>query len=168
MTVRLRLKKLGPATSFVFQGKTTGKDVFMECLSHPAAYRVEAQRRPAFVGKQQVKTRHCVIDVSAVPEQAEFDLRFCLTYLTSFQTPEDRWVGAIGYERAFETSQLILFPDDRPPVEEPLLLVAPTIRGTAVAFEGERRTLSDAGRSYFYWEVLEPRQGQVYQLHWKW
>jgi len=95
-----------------------------------------AQSKPAFVGEEATNVRHCVVDVSGIPVQTEFDLRFRVSFLTAFQSSDDHWVGVIGYENAFKVSQLILFPDDLPPRERPALMVAPTVRGTAVAVSG--------------------------------
>lgn len=167
MTTRLRLQKVRPTETFNLQARTRGKEVFIECLSHPDAYRLYAQKAPSFVGKQRTKTRQCVVDVASIPEQKEFDIRFRSTYWTSLPEEEDRWVGIIGYEHSFKVSQLILFPPDLP-FKEYWLMVAPTVEAAPVEFQGRKIVLADEQHTFLYWEVLEPKKDRVYRLHWKW
>ncbi len=47
-------------------------------------------------------------------------------------------------------------------------VVAPTSQSPTVPYEGPQILLADEEHSYLYWEVREPKQGQVYQLHWAW
>src|SRR5439155_2287436 len=111
---RLRLKKLRPAKEFAQQSRTSGAEVFLRCVSHPNAQRIVVQRAPSHVGLEQTKTRQCFVDVSTIPVQDEFSLRFVATFWNSLQTDQDRWVGAIGYRHAFKVSMLVLFPEGRP------------------------------------------------------
>jgi hypothetical protein len=107
------------------------------------------------------------VDVSEVPVQKEFDLRFVSTFWNSLQTDEDRWVGIIGYRDGFKVSLLVLFPEDRP-FKEHWLTVAATVRAAPSPFEGRKILLFDDKHTYLYWEILEPAEGQVYRLHWTW
>jgi hypothetical protein len=167
MTTRLRLQKIRPADEFTLQTRTSGAAVFIECLSHPDAYRILAQKRAAFVGRQQTRVRQCVVDVSDVPERKEFNLSFVSTVWNSLQTEEDRWVGVIGYEHSFKVSMLVLFPPDRP-FKSYQLTVAPTAKADPVPYEGRKILLADEQRGYVFWEILEPKKDQVYRLHWTW
>ena len=62
---------------------------------------------------------------------------------------------------------LVLFPDGRP-FKDYWLTVAPTIHAAPAPFTGRKIILSDAGKTFLYWEILEPAEGQVYRLHWNW
>jgi hypothetical protein len=167
MECRLRLRKLQEAKEYAQQSRTSGAEVFTRCLSHPKGTRVLVQKAPSHVGLEQTKTRQCFVDVSDVPVQKEFDLRFVSTFWNSLQTDEDRWVGIIGYRQGFKVSLLVLFPEDRP-FKEHWLTVASTIRAAPSPFEGRKILLSDDKHTYLYWEILEPAEGQVYRLHWTW
>jgi eukaryotic-like serine/threonine-protein kinase len=167
LSTRLRLKKLREAKEYVYQSRTSGAEVFPRCLSHPDSFRVLIQKTPSHVGFEQTKTRQCVIDVSQIPLDKEFDLRFASTFWNSLQTDEDRWVGIMGYKNSFKVSLLLLFPEDRP-FTEYWLTVASTVKASAVPFEGRKILLTDSRHTYLYWEILEPKESQVYRVHWKW
>ena len=166
MECRLRLRKLRSAKEYAQQARTSGADVFIRCVSHPNAARVLVQRDPSHVGLEQTKTRECLVDVSNVPLQEEFGLRFVSTFWNSLQTDADRWVGVMGYRQAFKVSMLVLFPEDRP-FRDYWLTVAPTVHAAPTPFAG-RKIILDADKSFLYWEILEPAEGQVYRLHWAW
>ncbi|HKB35990.1 MAG TPA: serine/threonine-protein kinase [Gemmataceae bacterium] len=167
LTCRLRLKKLRPAKEYAQQSRTSGADVFLRCQSHPKDQRVVVQRAPSHVGLEQTKSRQCFVNVSEVPVQEEFGLRFVSTFWNSLQTDQDRWVGVIGYRQAFKVSMLVLFPEGRP-FKKYWLMVARTVRATPAPFQGRKIVFSDKEHSFLYWEVLEPKEGQVYRIHWDW
>jgi hypothetical protein len=167
MSTRMRLQKLRPARDFVLEARTTGSDVFLQCLSHPDNYRILAPRALDHVGTQQTKVRQCVVNVSDVPLLKEFDLKFVSTYWSSFQKGEDRWLGIIGYKNSFKVSMLILFPEDRP-FKTYRLTVAPTAKGAETPFEGRKILLAGQQSTYLYWEIPRPEAGKVYRVRWDW
>src|SRR5262249_55781842 len=118
-------------------------------------------------GDNNRNPRQCIVNVSAIPVQEEFGLRFVSTFWNSLQTDADRWVGAIGYRQAFKVSMLVLFPEDRP-FKKYWLTVAPTVRAASSPFQGRKIVFSDAQRTFLFWEILEPKEGQVYRIHWDW
>jgi hypothetical protein len=164
---RLRVRKIEPANEFVQQWRTSGADVFVRCQSHPDSCRMYVQKAPAFVGLQQTKVRQCAVDLRDVPLQKEFDLRFAATFWNNLQTPEERWLGAIGYKHSFKVSMLLLFPEDRP-FKSYRLTVAPTVKGQETPFEGRKVLLKDEQSTYLFWEILEPKEGYVYRAFWDW
>jgi hypothetical protein len=167
MVTRLKLRKVEPANEFVRQWRTSGAEIFARCLSHPNSCRMYVQKTPAFVGPQQTKVRQCAVDLHDVPLQKEFDLHFAATFWNNLQTPEERWLGIMGYKQSFKVSMLILFPEDRP-FKRYQLTVAPTLKGQESHFEGRKVFLKDEQSSYLFWEILEPQEGNVYRVHWEW
>jgi hypothetical protein len=165
--MRLRVRKVEPGNEYVQQWRTSGAEIFARCLSHPNSCRMYVQKAPAFVGQQQTKVRQCAVDLRDVPLQKEFDLQFAATYWNNLQTPEEQWLGVIGYKQSFKISMLILFPEDRP-FKNYRLTVAPTVKGQENPFEGRKVLLKDEKLSYLFWEILEPQEGYVYRAHWEW
>ena len=166
MTRRIRLLKIHPAPTVEFQGRTTGMDLFMRCLS-PYPCVEMGQDEGGFVGPERTKVRKLAIDISSVPEQLEFDLRLSVTYWNSLQTENEQWFGVMGYRRSFKVSQLLLFPAGKP-FTGYTLKVAATTKSKAMPYEGPKLLLSGLGRDWIYWEVPDPKDGSVYQLHWTW
>src|SRR5262249_24549985 len=135
--------------------------------SHPDASRGVVQRNAEFVGLEPMRTVHNIVDVRDVPPAHELDLRFRATFWNSLQDDEGRWLGVIGYRGAFKVSMLMLFPAGRP-YRERWMTVARAARSAPVPFAGKKLVLADQGRTYLFWEILEPQEGHIYRLHWKW
>jgi hypothetical protein len=165
--VRLRVQKIRAADEFVLQWQTTGAELFLRCLSHAKSSRTLVQRAPAFVGRQETKLRQCAVNLRDLPLQNETDLEFAATFWNSLQTPDERWLGVVGYKKSFKVSMLILFPEDRP-FTNYRLTTAPTVKGQETPFEGRKILLKDEESSYLFWEILEPEKGYVYRVHWDW
>jgi serine/threonine protein kinase len=163
---RLRLKKTQPASEFHTQGRTSGLDLFWSCLS-PYPFRELGQKGDTFVGMDRMKARELSVDVSHIPEQAEFDLRIASTYWNSMQTDQELWYGIIGYDQSFKVSLLLLFPPEKP-FRDYTLMVARTVKDRPVPYRGPKLVLSGSRRDWLYWEVPNPEEGYVYRLHWKW
>jgi hypothetical protein len=125
------------------------------------------QKAPAFVGRQQTKVRQCSVDLHDLPLQKETELQFAATFWNNLQTPEERWLGAIGYKQSFKISLLILFPEGRP-FTSYRLTVAPTVKGEESPFAGRKVLLKDDQSTFLFWEILEPKEGYVYRVHWDW
>ncbi len=166
MTRRVQLKKIKPAETVQFQGKTSGLDLFSSCVS-PYPFREIGLRGEEIQGTERMKVRRLVIDVSKVPEGVEFDLRTVSTYWNTAQTEPELWFGVIGYEQSFKVSQLLLFPPGKP-FTSYSLLVTRTVKDTPRPYEGPRILLTGPDRNWIYWEVPNPEDGYVYRLHWKW
>jgi len=111
--------------------------------------------------------RALFIDVSQVPDQAEFDLEMVSTFWNTLQTDSELWFGVIGYNKSFKVSQLIVYPDHKP-FKEYSLMVAPSIKGNLTIYDGPKTILTGRGNEWLYWEILNPKEGSIYQLHWKW
>jgi eukaryotic-like serine/threonine-protein kinase len=163
---RLRLKKTGPAKTFCKDGRTTGRDLFFESPS-PYPLRVVGQRADSFVGNDRMKVRRMEIDLSGVPENKEFDLRYSVTRWNSLQTDPENWHGVVGYEKSSKVSMLLLFPEQKP-FKRYSLKVSRTARDRPVAFEGPKIVLAGAHKDWLYWEIPDPNAGFVYRLHWDW
>jgi eukaryotic-like serine/threonine-protein kinase len=166
MTRRVRLKKTRAATTVHFQGRTSGLDVFMTCVS-PYPFRELGQRAEEFTGSDRMRVRKLEIDVSSVPVGVEFDLRTISSYWNTLQTDEELWFGAIGYERSFKISQLLLFPREKP-YKTYWLKVSRTRKDVPVPYDGPKILLTEPDRDWIYWEVPSPSAGHVYRLHWTW
>jgi serine/threonine protein kinase len=163
---RIRLRKIKPAKFFQTQGRTSGSDVFMRCLSlYPS--REIGQKGDAFVGTDRMKVRRLLIDVSNVPEQVEFDLRIVSTYWNSLQSESELWFGIMGYKKSFKVSLLLMFPPEKS-FTDYSLKVARTIKDKPLSYEGSKIFQSGLGREWVYWEVPNPKEGYVYRLDWKW
>ena len=166
MTRRVRLKKTRPASIVSFQARTSGLDVILKSIS-PYPYQELGQRAEEFSGPDRMRVRKLEIDVSTVPVGEEFDLRTVACYWNTLQTEAELWFGAIGYERSFKISQLLLFPPDKP-YKTYWLKVSRTRKDVAVPYEGPKILLTGAARDWVYWEVPSPNEGHVYRLHWSW
>ncbi len=165
MTRRVRLKKIKPAETVQFQGKTSGLDLFS--TSSPYPFREIGQRGEEIQGTERMKVRNLVIDVSKISVDVEFDLRNVSTYWNTAQTEPELWFGVIGYQQSFKVSQLLLFPPGKP-FTSYSLMVTRTVKDTPRSYEGPRILLTGPDRDWIYWEVPNPEEGYVYRLHWKW
>lgn len=166
VTRRVRLKKIKPANEIVFEGRTSGLDLYWKCLS-PYQYRVVGQKSVVFVGQDRMKARRILVDVSGIPVNDEFELRLIATFWNSLQTEREQWFGLIGYEGAFKASQLLLFPREKP-FKTYALITARSVRDQPVPYDGPKILLSGEDRNWLYWEVPGPEAGRVYKLHWTW
>ena len=166
LTRHIRLLKNRQVAAVEFQGRTMGRDLFMKCIS-PYPYMEMGQDDGSFVGPDRMKVRKIVIDVSSVPEQVEFDVRLAACYWNSLQTEAEQWFGVMGYRRSYKVSQLLLFPASKP-FTDYALKVAATVNSKAVLYNGTKIVLTSPKRDWIYWEVPNPQEGSVYQLHWTW
>jgi serine/threonine protein kinase len=165
-TRRIRVRKIKPASIFQTQGRTSGSDLFMRCLStYPS--REVGQKGDAFVGTDRMKVRRLVIDVSSVPLHEEFDLRIVSTFWNSLQTDAELWFGIMGYTHSFKVSLLLVFPPQKP-FTDYSLMVARTIKEKPTPFVGTKIFQAGPRRDWVYWEVPNPKGGYVYRLDWKW
>jgi hypothetical protein len=165
-TRRVRARKIKPADTIQFQGRTSGFDLFSRSLS-PYPFRELGQRFETIVGNDRMKARELVIDVSSVPVEEEFDIRTMTTAWNTLQTEPEQWFGVIGYEKSFKVSLLLLFPPGKP-FKDYTLMVSRTSKETPVPYVGSKILLSGRGRDWIYWEVPNPKSGHVYRLHFKW
>jgi serine/threonine protein kinase len=164
--LRQRIKKIGPAETFDSRGRTSGLDLIRTCLSD-FPFQEIGQRGDVVTGTDRMKVRALFIDVSKVPEGKDFDLQMMSTFWNTSQTDSELWFGVIGYNKSFKVSQLILFPDHKP-FKEYSLMVAPSSKGKLKLYDGPKTMLTGDANDWIYWEILNPREGFVYQLHWKW
>jgi serine/threonine protein kinase len=167
MSSKISMHKVRSANEYVQQFRTSGAGVFARCESHPDDFHGYVQKKPVFVGKEEMKSCQCVVDVSRIPIQQDFDLRIVATYWNSLQQEKEQWFGSIGYKNSFKTSMLFLFPDHRP-FTSYRLTVAPTVKGEESDFVGTPIVIMDEQRTYLYWEIPQPQEGFVYRVHWKW
>lgn len=163
---RLHLTKTAKGETFEMQARTSGLDVNLSCGDpYPCSY--EAQKSESFVGQERMKVRKVTIDVSQVEIGREFDLNLHVTYWNSLQTEIEQWFGMIGYANSERASLLLVFPPKKP-FKAIELMTARTEKDTPIPFDGERRVLMSPVKEWVYWEVLKPKLGHVYKLHWKW
>jgi hypothetical protein len=117
--------------------------------------------------------RHLVFDVSDIPVNQEFTLRYSITVWNALRTDDDNRFEVTGYEGAVKTSMLILFPDGRPfrdyrvrsaPVRGDDPTAHDDLReytGPVIAFEGD-------DKSWLYWEIPNPKANEFYCIDWTW
>ena len=162
----IRLKKTGPATTFDRDEKTSGRDVFLDCLS-PLPSKVIGQTGEILVGADRMKVRRLSVDVSKMPIGDELEVRYSTTRWNSLQSESELWHGIEGYAGSFKVSMLVVFPENKPYTTY-RLMVSRKGRDTPRAYEGRKILLEDDERKWLYWEVPNPEPGQVYRLHWTW
>ena len=114
-----------------------------------------------------MKVRQVAIDVSDLAIGEELRVTFHSTYWDSLQTPEDQWVGAIGYPDSDFVRMLMVFPDNRP-VKQYRLESAPNSRDKAQPFRGASLVLLNKAKTGLLWEIPKPQAGHVYRLAWDW
>ena len=124
-------------------------------------------RNEIFVGDDRVKVRRLSIDVSSVPMNDEYEVRYSSTRWNSLQSDAELWHGIEGYAGAFKVSLLLIFPENKPFTSH-RLMVSKKGRDTPRAYEGEKILLGAENRQWLYWEVPNPEPGLVYRLHWTW
>ena len=162
----VRFKKTGPATTFDRDEKTSGQEIFFR-LHSGLPSKVIGQRNEIFVGADRVKVRRLSIDVSSVPADEEYEVRYSSTRWNSLQSESELWHGIEGYAGAFKVSLLLIFPENKPFTSQRLMM-SKKGRDTPRPYEGQKILLSAENRQWIYWEVPNPEPGQVYRLHWNW
>lgn len=163
---RERFRKRANADVFVREARTASPDIYLDCVSHPDDYRVLASSSPVKVGGLEMKTRHLEVDVSDVAVGDEFNVESRTSFWNAFQG-EETWVGAMVHQPILNASFLVVLPEDRP--FRSFRLSAAEIDGDReLEYEGEQLIFEDEGRSWLYWEIVKPRPGFVYQVHWEW
>jgi hypothetical protein len=167
LTRRMRVLKVASAREIRFQAKTDGEKLYMESLSHPAAYELISDEN-VFVGVRATTTRQLAIPVHEVPVGEEIAITTRCTYWGSMQDPEDRWLGAIGYPRADRLRTYVLMPEGRP-YQSFELEETPSFRGEeSRPYAGPRRLLESPDRMSLLWEIPTPQGEWVYTLIFKW
>lgn len=149
-----------------FDGRTTGLDVYWNCLS-PYPFQVVGQKTDGFVGQDRMKIRRIVIDVAKVAVGDEFEIRTNATYLNTMQTDREQWFGVVGYSDSFKVSMLALFPAAKP-FKDFTLHTARTVKEQVIPYDGAKILLSGADKDWVYWEIPTPEADRVYRLHWAW
>ena len=160
------LRKVQPATTLRFPGRTSGLALFSRCLSHYPFHEV-AQKTNAFTGSDRMKVREIVIDVSPIEVGEDFKVQVTTTYWNSLQTPGELWLGVIGYGTASKVSLLILFPDGKP-FKEYKLQTTRAARAKDTPYSGPRTVLTGVANDWINWDILKPESGLVYQIYWDW
>ncbi|HEX3316321.1 MAG TPA: serine/threonine-protein kinase [Gemmataceae bacterium] len=162
----VRFKKIGPATTFDRDEKTSGQEIFFRAHGGLPS-KVLGQKNEIFVGADRVKVRRLSIDVSSVPANEEYEVRYSSTRWNSLQSESELWHGIEGYAGAFKVSLLLIFPEGKPFTSQ-RLMVSKKGRDTPRAYEGQKILLSAENRQWIYWDVPNPEPGLVYRLHWTW
>jgi Protein kinase domain len=162
----VRFRKTGPAATFDRDEKTSGQEIFFR--SHAGLpNKVLGQRAEIFVGADRVKVRRLSFDVTSVPVDEEYEIRYSSTRWNSLQSDSELWYGIEGYAGAFKVSLLLIFPDKKP-FTSSRLMVSRNGRDTPRDYEGQKILLAAENKQWLYWEVPNPEPGLVYRLHWTW
>lgn len=166
-TSRGRFQKLTAADVFVREARTASRDIFLECVSHPSDYRILANDSPVKVGSNVMKTRHLEININNVAVGDEFSVEARTSFWNAFQDEDQTWVGAMVHRPVLNASFLVVLPDDRP--FKAFRLRAAEIDGDQeFEYEGEQLIFEAEDRTWLYWEIVKPKAGFVYQVHWEW
>jgi serine/threonine protein kinase len=163
---RIRLRKLAPVSTYYVDGRTSGRELFFNGFS-PYPFTVQGQKFGEFVGNDRMRKRRLAIDVSTIPVNSDFVLRFSATRWNSDQAEQELWHGVVGYKGSFKVSLLLVFPDSKP-FTGYRLMVSPTSRDQPKPYEGRKLVLAAADQRWLYWEIPNPEAGYVYRLHWNW
>ena len=162
----IRFKKTGRATTFDRDEETSGQEIFFRSHSGLPS-KVSGLRNEIFVGADRVKVRRLSIDVTSVPANEEYEVRYSSTRWNSLQSESELWHGIEGYAGAFKVSLLLIFPDNKPFTSHHLM-VSGKGRDAPREYEGQKILLAAENKQWLYWEVPNPEPGLVYRLHWKW
>ncbi len=171
---RREMLKVKPTNHLLLETLTSGRDV-VNRVARPNADKVTAFKtdEPGFVGQQGMKRRQMQIDISDIPVNQEFTLRYSSTYWNSLQTLEEQWFGVIGYEGSVKTSMLMIFPPQKP-FREYRFYSAPVRSGKTdkreepTPYTGPLITFAAEDRSWIYWEIPNPKAKTVYRIDWTW
>ena len=109
----IRFKKIGPAATFDRDEKTSGQEIFFRGHAGLPSKTI-GQRNEIFVGADRVKVRRLSIDVSSVPMNDEYEVRYSSTRWNSLQSESELWHGIEGYAGSFKVSLLLIFPENKP------------------------------------------------------
>jgi eukaryotic-like serine/threonine-protein kinase len=173
-STRREMMKASDATELRIETTTTGREAVNKVeRPNPETARAFTTDKPWIVGKQNMKVWQTAFDVSNVPVNQRFTLRYTTTYWNSIQAPADQWFGVIGYEGSVKATLLVLFPEGKPYRSYELKIATPlpndpTKRGDPVRYTGPRIAFGDAGRTWLYWEVPKPQANTVYRVDWEW
>ena len=162
----VRFKKTSLAKTFDRDERTTGQEIFFR--PHAGLPSKElGQRSEIFVGDDRVKVRRLSTDVSSVPANEEYEVRYSSTHWNSLQSESELWHGIEGYAGSFKVSLLLIFPENKP-FTSSRLMVSRKGRDTPREYEGKKILLEGENKQWLYWEVPNPEPGLVYRLHWTW
>lgn len=165
--VERKLIKREPVDELRLDAITSGYDVYLRTISHPTRAVVRAARKTESLGGRPMKARQLAIDVSNVPVGTPFSVDLQATYWNAFQTPEQRWGGAIVTGNPLKVSFLAIFPTERP-FKSFQLEVAERGGARVTPFESERVMHADKDAGYIFWEIVQPRANHVYRIRWEW
>ncbi|MEM8865936.1 MAG: hypothetical protein AAGF31_10380 [Planctomycetota bacterium] len=166
-----QIRKASESSVFVSAPKTAGNELICSTdESFPC--RFFRLSKPKLVGDVRMIERQIHYDVSSLDRGDEFSLRGVNTYWNSLQRPSDLWVGTIARKGLRHTSDLVLFPIDRPWKKYWATIATnqKNIRIEPEEYEGDNYFFiaDDIERRWIYWEVVAPKPGYVYQLRWEW
>jgi|HubBroStandDraft_6_1064221.scaffolds.fasta_scaffold25604_2 hypothetical protein len=161
----VRLRKRQPADEIRLEFRTTGKDLILECTTHP--FHVTPQRKQGLYAGKPCKIWQMALDVHAEKENKDFPVDIRATYWNAFQKDEDLWFGATGNPNSHKVSLLVVFPDHKP-FNTYRLMISPTNTETPEDFQGDTVLLPSKDRDWLYWEVGVPLPAHLYTLHWTW
>jgi len=165
---RRTLIRVGNATTYETEFRTSGRDVFVRGHApNKELAQVFASDAPGLVGGQALKVRQVSMDVSNVPMGLEFTAECQATFVDSMQKPEDQWIGLMGFKGSLRSSMLILFPKDRP-FKTYELMVAPESSAQPVPFDGPVICFHGEEKEWLFWEVGSPEDNHVYRIDWTW
>ncbi len=173
-STRREMMKVGNTPELRIETTTTGREVVNRVeRPNPHTARAFTTDKPWIVGRQQMKVWQTAFDVSDVPVNQRFTLRYTTTYWNSIQTPAEQWFGVIGYEGSVKATLLLIFPADKPYRSYQLKVATPlpsdpNTRGDPVPYTGPRIAFGDADRTWLYWEVPKPQANTVYRADWEW
>ncbi len=165
---RRTLIRVGNATNYETEFRTSGRDVFVRGHApNKELAKVFASDAPGLVGGQALKVRQVSMDVGNVPMGLEFTAECQATFVDSMQKPEDQWIGLMGFKGSLRSSMLIIFPKDRP-FKTYALMVAPESSVQPVPFDGPVICFQGKDNEWLYWEVGSPEDNHVYRIDWTW
>ena len=173
-STRREMMKVGETTELRIETTTTGREAVNRVeRPNPHTARAFTTDKPWVVGRQQMKVWQTAFDVSDVPVNQRFTLRYTTTYWNSIQTPAEQWFGVIGYEGSVKATLLLIFPADKPYRSYQLKVATPlpndpNTRGDPVPYTGPRIAFGGADRTWLYWEVPKPQANTEYRADWEW
>ncbi len=165
--VRQRIKKTGQEESkYRLWAHTSGLDVYSRSLTHQDRLTVFASEERRTVAKYLVRPRVLEFDVSDDPDNREFTLQVTKTFWNAFQNPDQSWVGVVVGLPTRSISYLIIFPDDKPYTTFDLF--ANDANKNRIDLPAETYVLEDPGRRWLWWNIVNPKPGNGYNIDWEW
>ena len=164
--VRQIIRNVDGLSKYRLWSHTSGLDVYSQSNTHKGRLLVYTSEERRTVAKYLVRPRVLEFDVSEDPMDREFTIQVSKTFWNAFQNQDQSWGGLVVGLPTRSIKYLVIFPDEKP--FKSFELFANDEQKNRIDLPTETYVLADPQKRWIWWNIVNPKPGNGYNVDWQW